>query len=166
MNNLKQEEPREVFLEPKTSKDPFYLAQLRALELEKLVNYIDQVPVLTPGLPFEQDETASSELMGLTALQELNRLIKSGIRNNRLAISTFILTAIEHPSLKQYGHYSDDEVVVSGVFTEFIFDNYGKERTLVVPLAQPRFLAPKFLQNMQLASVTMPVLGMSEWEYN
>lgn len=164
MSDLAQDAPKEVPLTPKTSDDPFYIAQLRARELETLPN-LDHVPILEPGLPFGQDRTKSSELMGLLTRNELNRLIPQGIRNNRLAIATFVLTALEHPTLKRYSHRDSEEVVVSGIFSEFDFDTYETKETIVVPLIQPKILEPRFLRGMALAAVKMPVLGIGDWNW-
>ncbi|MDB5176440.1 MAG: hypothetical protein JWN75_108 [Candidatus Saccharibacteria bacterium] len=155
-----------VPLRPKIIDDPFYMAQLRTHELESLSD-IDKVPVLAVGLPFEQDSTASSTVIGERTRDELNRRVPRTVRQTRLAVSTFMLTVLEDGTFKQFSHEDDeDNIVVSGYFESFVFDQYNQKNTIVVPLIQPRIFKPSFLSGMTLAAVRIPVLSIDDWSWS
>jgi hypothetical protein len=160
MEQLTGDGQMKVPLEPKDSNDPFYAAQVRALELEALPN-LDRIPLL--NLPFEQ-EVASRALLGMKARDELNRKIPHGVRETRLAFSASMLTALEHPTLKLFP-LEDDELVVTGLFNGFSFDTYNEKDTIVVPLLNPWIREPRLLRGVELASAKIPVLSIDEWKW-
>jgi hypothetical protein len=153
-----------VLLEPKDSDDPFYIAQLRARELESLQDHLDDVPLLNEGLPFEQ-KTTPSTLLGMRVRDELNRSIPQGVREARLAFSTFMLTVLEHPTLKQFPLQDSEEMVVTGLFKGFGFDTYDQKDTIVVPLVKPWIHTPRYLRDIELASATIPILSIDGWKW-
>lgn len=149
-----------VPLDPHTSEDPFYIAQLRQKEIEKLQSY-DKMPIAGTAT---HDKTPISVLMGQAAQEEINDVIPEGIRNQRLAISTFVLVILEAKTKKQIPYVDDEEFLISGFFDEFAFDENGRPRSLVVPLLQPRILKPRGFLDMSFHKVTIPVLEIADWE--
>lgn len=154
---------KETHLEPKDVDDPFYIAQLRTRELETL-QMLNDVQVLNEGLPFEQELTMSA-LVGLRTRDDLNHLIPQGIRNQRLAFSTFTLTALEHSTRKSLPLTDDEAIVVTGLFNGFSFDIYDKKETIVIPLINPWIRKPRFLRDVELDSVKIPVLSVGDWKW-
>lgn len=152
-----------VPLKPKVTEDPFYMAQLRARELENLQKFdCEELPIETPEP--SGDESTLGALLGYQARDELNGIIPLGLRERRLAFSTFTLTALEHPSLKQYP-LNDDEIEVTGLFNGFRFDTYGGKDTIIVPLLQPWIRTPRFLRGVELSSAKIPVLSIDDWKW-
>lgn len=149
MNNIEElsthDDTDEVPIRPRAGKDFFYTAQTMQRDLEK---------------PSESIHVEA----GMFARDNLNEQIPEILRSQKLAIVAFRLNALRGHRGAVIPH--EGEVLVAGIFEELDFGRVGSNKnTLIVPLMQPAFLQPYALRDLQVDSVVIPIMSMSEWNY-
>lgn len=132
-------------LEPKSRDDPFYVAQLLQIDLDKDPRYVDT--------------------MAEYAIETLGKLVTPSIVENRLAIATLRLCALDNQT-KQSLSMSGD-MVVSGIFHKFIFDRFDEDPSIALQVDDPYFIDPEMRMTpgslLQINSLAIPVGGIEQW---
>jgi hypothetical protein len=156
--------PKDIPLDPKDSRDPFYHAQLLQYGLVKAANAIELTG--DPTRRGDMSDMTVQKVMAVHAVEVLNKNYASEIRNKRLAVSAAYLVAIYRDKVPPHGPYFEDEAVISGIFHRFDFAEVKGMGTLVALLAHPHFLDPDYMDASRYKGIAIPALEVTDWTHH
>ncbi len=125
--------------------DPLYVAQMLQLDLNKAPEYADT--------------------MGDYAVETLDNLVPLSMLENRLAISTLRLCALDNTTCQSLS--MSGNMLVSGVYQKFIFDTFDDDLSIALQVTDPYFIDPEMYITpgslLQINSLAIPVGGIEQW---
>lgn len=135
-----------VPLEGSSKDDPFYIAQMFQIDLDKDPRYVD--------------------IMAQYAVTTLNRLVTSSvITANRLMVGTLRLCALDN--LTRQSLMLSGDMAISGVYEKFIFDTFDGDPSIALHVSDPYFIDPEMNMTpgtmIQINSLAIPVGSIEQW---
>ncbi len=134
-----------IALERRGRDDPFYVAQLLQIDLDKDPRYMDMVAEY--------------------AIETVSKLVTPSIVENRLAISTLRLCALDDQTRQSLS--MSGEMLVSGVYQKFVFDTYDGDPSIALQMTDPYFIKPEMSMTpgtlLQINSLAIPISSIEQW---
>ena len=138
--------------------DIFYRAQM----LQKGLDIV--VEPNTEGLSSKLLDLGGASIRSILtqqAIEELNSEKWRHIFDQRLAVSTFMLSVFDKRSSEPRPY--NERIIVSGNLQEFNNGNFEGHDTLVALFTTPRFIDPDGVSSDSIDRLAVPVLGIAEW---